>query len=50
LKRATEASWAWQVSSLTVSPDPKVGSTFETDKDHNSKLEKGLQVVFVVSK
>jgi len=35
---------------LTVSPDPKAGATFQADKDHPLKLEKGLQVMFVVSK
>ena len=35
---------------LTVSPDPKAGSTFQVDKDHKLKLDKGLQAIFVVSK
>jgi len=35
---------------LTVSPDPKASATFETDKDHKLKLDKGLQAIFVVSK
>jgi len=35
---------------LTVSPDPKVGATFQVDKDHKLKLDQGLQAIFVVSK
>jgi hypothetical protein len=35
---------------LTVSPDPKAGATFQVDKDHKLKLDKGLQAIFVVSK
>ena len=35
---------------LTVSPDPKASATFEIDKDHKLKLDKGLQAIFVVSK
>ncbi len=35
---------------LAVSSDPKVGATFQADKDQKLKLEKGLLVMFVVSK
>jgi len=35
---------------LTTSPDPKAGATIQADKDHKLKLEKGLQLMFVVSK
>jgi hypothetical protein len=34
---------------LKVSPDPKAGAAFEVDKTHTLQLEKGLQVMFVVS-
>ena len=33
---------------LIVSTDPKVGAAFEADKDHKLKLEKGLQMMFVI--
>lgn len=35
---------------LVVSSDPKIGSAFQTDPDKKLKLEKGLQLMFVVSK
>ncbi len=35
---------------LLVSSDPKIGSAFQTDPDKKLKLEKGLQLMFVVSK
>jgi hypothetical protein len=35
---------------LLISSDPKIGSALETDPDHKLKLEKGLQLMFVVSK
>lgn len=35
---------------LTISPDPKAAATFQVDKDHTLKLDKGLQAIFVVSK
>ncbi len=35
---------------LGVSNDPRVGSIFQVAKDHTLRLEKGLQVMFVVSK
>jgi hypothetical protein len=35
---------------LMVSSDPKVGSAFQSDPAHKLKLEKGLQLMFVVSK
>jgi hypothetical protein len=34
---------------LKVSTDPKAGAAFEVDKTHKLQLEKGLQVMFVVS-
>jgi hypothetical protein len=34
---------------LQVSSDPKAGAAFQADKDHKLRLEKGLQVMFVVS-
>ena len=34
---------------LQASPDPKAGATFQSDKDRKLKLEKGLQLMFVVS-
>jgi hypothetical protein len=35
---------------LMVSNDPKVGSAFQSDPSQTLKLEKGLQLMFVVSK
>jgi hypothetical protein len=35
---------------LGVSDDPKVGASFQAAKDQKLRLEKGLQVMFVVSK
>ena len=35
---------------LGVSDDPKVGASFQVAKDHKLQLEKGLQMMFVVSK
>jgi hypothetical protein len=35
---------------LAVSSDPKVGATFQADEVQKLKLEKGLLVMFVVSK
>ena len=35
---------------LAISSDPKAGATFEADKDQKMKLEKGLQIIFVMSK
>jgi hypothetical protein len=35
---------------LQVSTDPKVAAVFQSDKDHTLKLEKGLLIIFVVSK
>jgi len=34
---------------LDVSPDPKVGAVFHADKDQKLRLEKGLQLMFVMS-
>ena len=34
---------------LKVSTDPKAGAAFEVDKTHRLQLEKGLQLMFVVS-
>ena len=34
---------------LDVNPDPKVGAVFHVDKDQKLRLEKGLQLMFVVS-
>lgn len=34
---------------LKVSSDPKAGAAFEVDKTHKLQLEKGMQVMFVVS-
>jgi hypothetical protein len=34
---------------LVVSTDPKAGATFQTEKNHKLKLEKGLQLMFMVS-
>ena len=34
---------------LSVTPDPKVGAVFESEKNHKLKLEKGLLLMFVVS-
>jgi hypothetical protein len=35
---------------LGVNDDPKVGASFQVAKDHKLQLEKGLQMMFVVSK
>ena len=35
---------------LLISSDPKIGSALQTDPDRKLKLEKGLQLMFVVSK
>jgi hypothetical protein len=35
---------------LSVSDDPKVAAVFESAKGHDLKLDKGLQIMFVVSK
>jgi len=35
---------------LVVSTDPKAGATFQGDENHKLKLEKGLQLMFMVSK
>jgi hypothetical protein len=35
---------------LLISSDPKIGSALQTDPDHKLKLDKGLQLMFVVSK
>ena len=35
---------------LLASTDPKAGATFQTEKNHKLKLEKGLQLMFMVSK
>jgi len=34
---------------LQVSDDPRAGATFNTEKGHKLRLEKGLQMMFVVS-
>jgi hypothetical protein len=34
---------------LDVNPDPKVGAVFHVEKDQKLRLEKGLQLMFVVS-
>ena len=35
---------------LSVSDDPKVAAVFESSKSHDLRLDKGLQIIFVVSK